>query len=77
MKTTVDLPEELIIRGKKVALERKTTLKSMIENGLIREIQSPSPTKVGVIQSLRRLDSSIWNSVTADDYVKEQRTDWE
>ncbi len=38
MKTTIELPDELLIEAKAVAARRRTTLKAMIENGLRREI---------------------------------------
>lgn len=38
MKTTIELPDQLLIEAKAVAARRRTTLKAMIENGLRREI---------------------------------------
>jgi predicted transcriptional regulator len=38
MKTTVDLPDDLLIAAKKLAAERRTTLRSLIERGLRREL---------------------------------------
>lgn len=38
MKTTLDLPDELLIEAKAVAARRRTTLKAMIEHALRREI---------------------------------------
>jgi hypothetical protein len=34
MKTTIDLPDDLLHRAKVVAAERKTTLKELMQNGL-------------------------------------------
>ncbi|MCB9666683.1 MAG: DUF2191 domain-containing protein [Myxococcales bacterium] len=34
MKTTVDLPEELLIEAKKLAAESQSTLRELIEEGL-------------------------------------------
>ena len=46
MKTTVDLPDDLLIRAKKHAAETRTTLRVLIERGLRNEIaarkRSPS-----------------------------------
>jgi len=45
MKTTIELPDELLTRAKSVAAQRRTTLKSMIEHALRRELlltSSPS-----------------------------------
>lgn len=38
MKTTVDLPDELLIAAKQVAARRRTTLKEMLTRSLRREI---------------------------------------
>lgn len=42
MKTTLELPDELLIEAKAVAARRRTTLKAMIEHSLRREIGFPS-----------------------------------
>ena len=34
MKTTIDLPEELLHRAKVAAVQRKTTLKELVQAGL-------------------------------------------
>ena len=38
MKTTVDLPDDLLAEAKAVAARRRTTLKAMVEHALRREI---------------------------------------
>lgn len=38
MKTTIDLPDELLIAAKKRAAELRTTLKELFERGLRREL---------------------------------------
>ena len=38
MKTTIDLPDELLAEAKAVAARRRTTLKAMVEHALMREI---------------------------------------
>jgi hypothetical protein len=40
MKTTVDLPDDLLIRAKKRAAETCTPLRVLIERGLRRELSS-------------------------------------
>lgn len=51
MKTTLDLPEDLLIEAKTLAARRKTTLKAMVESALRREIrpaaemENPDPEK--------------------------------
>ena len=41
MKTTVELPDDLLIAAKKRAAETRTTFKSILERGLRRELRSP------------------------------------
>lgn len=41
MKTTIELPDDLLIKAKAVAAMRRTTLKAMIEHALKREIDYP------------------------------------
>ena len=38
MKTTIDLPDELLIQAKKHAAESRTTLRAIFERGLRREL---------------------------------------
>jgi hypothetical protein len=38
MKTTVDLPDDLVIEVKKAAAERRTTIRELVERGLRREL---------------------------------------
>lgn len=45
MKTTVDLPEEVLRKAKIAAVERKTTLKELICKSLLREIETPVAVK--------------------------------
>jgi hypothetical protein len=42
MKTTVELPDELLVRAKKRAVETRTPLRVLIERGLRRELASSS-----------------------------------
>ena len=39
MKTTVDLPDELLIAAKKKAAEERTSLRKLLTRGLSRELQ--------------------------------------
>jgi len=76
MKTTIDLPEELVLEAKKVGLARKLTLRAMVTRGLLREIRDPSPDQLTPIAALRGLDASIWSNTTADRYIEELREGW-
>jgi predicted transcriptional regulator len=41
MKTTIELPDELLTRAKATAALRRTSLKAMIEHALKRELDFP------------------------------------
>jgi hypothetical protein len=43
MKTTIDLPDELLIAAKKKAAETRTTLRAIFERGLRRELAGTAP----------------------------------
>ena len=43
MKTTLELPDDLLMEAKAAALRRRTTLKSVIEHALRREIGLDQP----------------------------------
>jgi hypothetical protein len=50
-KTTVELPEELVVAAKRRAAERRTTLRTLIERGLRAELRrdaAPSPTRTAI-----------------------------
>jgi hypothetical protein len=40
MKTTVELPDDLLIEVKRAAAERRTTIRDLVERGLRRELAS-------------------------------------
>ena len=42
MKTTLDLPDELLIEAKATAARRRTTLRAIVEHALRREIDTKS-----------------------------------
>jgi hypothetical protein len=43
MKTTLDLPDDLLIEAKTVAARRRISLKAMVEHALLREIEPTTP----------------------------------
>lgn len=45
MKTTVELPDRLLIDAKKHAAERRTTIRALIESGLRHELGQKAPAK--------------------------------
>lgn len=44
MKTTLDLPDDLLINAKTIAAQRRTTLKAIVEKALRRELTPASET---------------------------------
>jgi hypothetical protein len=42
MKTTIELPDDLMIEVKKAAAERRTTIRQLVERGLRRELAEPA-----------------------------------
>jgi len=58
MKTTIDLPDNLLILAKQVAVQRRTTLKDIVTSSLRREINRTnisdvlppeSPFEIGIL----------------------------
>lgn len=45
MKTTLELPDELLTEAKAVAIRRHTTLKAMMEHALRRELMGSVPAE--------------------------------
>jgi hypothetical protein len=76
MKTTLDLPETLLRRAKRKALESNTTLKALVISGLKRELHAPSAIDADPIEQLKSADPSIWRGVNADRYVRQLRKGW-
>jgi len=69
MKTTLDLPDDLLMAAKTLAVRRKTTLKAIVESALRREIRpeaekgNPDPEKYEIgpfgILSLKRIGQKL------------------
>lgn len=75
MKTTLDLPDDLLIEAKMLAARRRTTLKAVVESALRREIRpetdfsNPDPQRFevgpfGMLRIKRRLGQT---RVTSED----------
>ena len=45
MKTTVELPDDLLIQAKQFAAGRRTTLRALLESGLRHELKQSAPAK--------------------------------
>jgi len=76
MKTTLDLPDALLRRAKRKALETNTTLKALVISGLKRELQTAGPVHATPLEHLKSIDRSVWRGVKADSYVRELRKGW-
>jgi hypothetical protein len=47
MKTTIELPDDLVIRAKKRAAELRRPLRSLVEAGLRRQLEEARPRRRG------------------------------
>lgn len=54
MKTTIDVPEEILVRAKIVAAERRTTLRELVVEGLKRVTETPSGDELKKRQATMR-----------------------
>ena len=77
MKTTIELPDELVLAAKRTALERRTTLRQLVQQGLEKELRiDTSPRPAHPLQRVVVVGQNDWSANSADDYVAEQRADW-
>lgn len=86
MKTTIDLPEEILQRAKIVAIQRKTTLKALIVQGLDHAIRhepmAPDESRIGKNQRLLdalqqiQLDGPV-GRLNRDEIYDRQAGKWE
>jgi len=58
MKTTLDLPDELLIEAKATAARRRTTLRAIVEHALRREIDIKSTDPAGEVNSFMETGSN-------------------
>ena len=77
MRTTIDLDDDLAIRAKKEAVERRTTLKDLVEEGLRLVLDQKSTTVRDPMDRLAGLGREIWDGVNPDEYVRGSRRGWE
>lgn len=55
MKTTIDLPDDILQRTKIAAAQRRTTLKNLVIEGLKSILREEAPS-VGSAEALQRLE---------------------
>jgi hypothetical protein len=59
MKTTIDLPDDILHRAKVAAAERRTTLKALVLSGLDHVLHSISQTPDAQTAALDRLHKGL------------------
>ena len=76
MKTTVELPDSLLKKAKRVALERNQSLEDVMISALEREVlRQKSGKLLDWVKSIRKeFNGAGWKN--ADQYVEEQRKGW-
>jgi hypothetical protein len=58
MKTTVELPEDLLLEAKRKALETRTTLRAILERALRRELRQSASRRTRRRPQIRWITSS-------------------
>lgn len=76
MKTTIELADDLVAEAKRAALERRTTLRALVDRGLRRELGLPTGDQQHPLMGLVAVDGRLWQGLKGDAYVAEQRADW-
>ena len=76
MKTTVELPDSLLEKAKRVALERNQTLEDVMISALEREVlRQKSGKLLDWVNGFRKeFKGAGWRN--PDQYVEEQRKGW-
>lgn len=76
MRTTIDIDDDLAIRAKKEAVERRSSLRELVEEGL-RLVLDQKPGAVrDPMDRLAGLGREIWDGVNPDEYVRGIRRGW-
>lgn len=65
MKTTIELPDEILQRAKITAIKRKTTLKDLICQSLIREMESPQASSTDAESQRKKRATALLDSLDA------------
>ena len=76
-RTAIDIDDDLAIAAKKEAVERRTTLKELVEEGLRVVLQRRGGGMKDPVERLAGLGKDVWKEVDADDYVRDSRRGWE
>jgi len=76
MRTTIDITDHLAVSARKLAAERHTSLKVLVEEGLQLVLLGQQSGYESPVKRLKGLGKHLWDEVEADAYVREQREDW-
>jgi len=76
MRTTIDITDQLAVRARKLAAERHTSLKALVEEGLQLVMLGHQSGNESAAKRLKGVGKHLWEDVDADAYVREQREDW-
>ena len=76
MKTTIDLPDELLIAAKKTAAERRTTLKEIVAAGIRRELGRPERKAIRRKRPIRWVTAKGGLAPGLDVSNREKMYDW-
>ena len=76
MKTTIELPDQLVKEAKRIALERGQTLKDVMIDALKSEVKQVKKNELlNWVKNLQKeFENTGWKN--ADQYVAEQRNGW-
>lgn len=76
MKTTIDLPDELLVTAKKHAAETRSTLRALVERGLRKELSPPARRAPASRPNIRwvTVDGGLPPGVDLDD--RASMSDW-
>lgn len=79
MKTTIELSDELLVAAKKHAAEHRTTLRALIETGLLRELAVARSVPVRSLEEVRAALEPLRGNVVHYDAPTEPlpEGDWE
>ncbi|HMP90249.1 MAG TPA: hypothetical protein PJ991_08600 [Kiritimatiellia bacterium] len=76
MRTTIDLEDGLARRVKKLAVDKNTSMKALIEDGLRLVLIKNQAVYQSPEQKLKGLGKKAWDGIDPDHYVREQRENW-
>ena len=76
MRTTIDIDDELAIRAKKEAVERRCSLKALVEDGLRLVLEQVQERQSTPLDGLAGLGRDLWDGVNPDRYVRDTRKGW-